>query len=253
MCNPRRIEVPLTRQVEQGWSVTLEEQATAHAEAAERIEQVVPLGLGATAQAMLRQALDEGFRGFVREGAVYVRERGPLRLVYNPEGAVLTITAERRRLVAATATARVEASGTARGQVEVVGQGMTYDDAPDEHTARVEAHARRDAEAQAERATHALVDAQSREARDAAGAAARSKARAEAEGQAATQAEAARGDLAAELRALFDASRPALREEIGALVAETMKRSVLQLVRANGGRIQENREDDDEIVIKAVL
>ncbi len=68
MCNPRRLEVNLTRQIEEECQATVEEDATAHVDVHERLERRIALAdrLGPSARLGLAAALAEGFRGWSR-------------------------------------------------------------------------------------------------------------------------------------------------------------------------------------------
>lgn len=259
MCNPRRLVVNLTQQIEEECQATVTETATARLDVQERLERVIPLGerLGPSARLGLSAALNEGFRGWRRaegEAERFTHELGPLRLSLDTDSAELVVAIERQSAVSGTARDEDEFRVSIRGTVEAEESGMAYDDGyrgltPDVVQERLETNAQTRITNERQR----LIDEQSREARENARSRAASKAQVRAEERAEALSEDERRLLRQELEALFQESRSVLHEEVAALVGETLRRSVLHLVRVNGGELRRCDETDDAIVIEAVL
>ncbi len=259
MCNPRRLEVNLTQQIEEEWQATVEEDATARVDVQERLERRIPLAdrLGPSARAGLSAALAEGFRGWRSvegEEGRFTHELGPLQLNLDTGSGELVISAERQSVVSGTARAEAGYSAQIRETVEVRETGTAYQDGWDGRTVEtVQQELDEKAEARMERERRRVIDEQSREAREAAERRAAAEAQAHAEDDAEALGEEERKLLRQELEALFQQSRSVLHEEVAALVGETLRRSVLHLVRVNGGELRQCEETDDAIVIEAVL
>ncbi len=258
MCNPRRLEVNLTQQIEEEWQATVEEDATARVDVQERLERRIPLAdrLGPSARVGLAAALAEGFRGWRAvegEEGRFTHELGPLRLSLDTGSAELVVSAERQSAVSGTASAEAGYSAQIRETVEVREAGTVYDDTPEDAVVAAQQKLDEKAEVRMESERRRVIDEQSREAREDA----ERRAAAEAQKRAADEAEALgeeeRQLLHKELEALFQQSRSVLHEEVAALVGETLRRSVLHLVRVNGGELRQCQETDDAIFIEAVL
>jgi hypothetical protein len=259
MCNPRRLVVNLTQQIEEEWHATATETATARVAVSERLERVIPLGgrLGPSARLGLAAALAEGFRGWRRvegEESRFACEIGPLRLSLDTGTAELVVTAERRRSVSGKGSAEEGYDATIRGTVEVEKKAIAYEDGWGGRSVEV-VQRELDDEARVAAAgkRQSLIEEQSREAREDARSRATASARHRAEKQAEALGEEERKLLRQELEELFQQSRSVLHEEIAALVGETLRRSVLHLVKVNGGELRQCQETDDAIVIEAVL
>lgn len=259
MCNPRRLVVNLTQQIEEEWQATVEETATARVDVHERLERVIPLAgrLGPSARLGLSAALAEGFRGWRRVGeeeGCFTTEIGPLQLHLDTGSAELRVTADRQTSVSGTARAEADYRASIRETIAVEEGGIAYDDGWRGLTPEaVHQSLEEKAQARVSREREAAIERQSRPARDEA----RHQARATAQARAGEEAQALGAEerdlLRQELDALFQQSQSVLREEVAALVGETLRRSVLHLVRVNGGELRRCEETDDAIVIEAVL
>jgi len=257
MCNPRRLIVNLTQLIEEEWRATAEETATARVDVHERLERVIPLGerLGPSARLGLSAALAEGFRGWHRvEEGRFTNEIGPLRLHLDTGTAELTVAVESQSSVSGTARAEAGYSATIHETIEVEETGIAYDDGYRGLTEEA-VQKKLDEKAQARMASERqrVIDERSRSAREDAQRQAAADAQRHAEEQAQALGEEERKLLRKELEALFQQSRSVLHEEVAALVGETLRRSVLHLVRVNGGELRRCEETDDAIVIEAVL
>jgi len=150
MCNPRRIEVTLTRQVQEAWEREVERAAevadTLTGEA--RIRQPLDAALGGPALMALQTLLANGFEGWTEDPDGSYRH--PVEggyVVYHPDERELEIVATVHEEVRETGSARERLSGAWEGEVETKGEGRYYDDGHGGHT---EEKARRDAEKAAE-------------------------------------------------------------------------------------------------------
>ncbi len=259
MCNPRRLEVRLTQEIEEEWRATAQEEATARVEVSERLERVISLAdrLGPSARLGLSAALAEGFRGWRAvdgEDGRFEIDVGRLHLSLNTGSAQLTVTLERESSVSATADAVIDYSAPVQGIVEVRETDIAYTDGwrgRDEET--VQSQLEEKAQTELEREQQRLIEEQTREAREDAERRAAAEARRRAETEAAARGEEERTQLAEELEELLRESLPVLHEEVAALVGETLRRSVLHLVRVNGGELRRCEETEDAIVIEAIL
>lgn len=259
MCNPRRLIVNLTQQIEEEWRATTAQTATARVDVHERLERVIPLAsrLGPSSRVGLAAALAEGFRGWSRvegEPGRFANQLGPLRLSFDTATAELVVSIERRSAVSGTASAEASYEATIRGTTEVEETGLAYEDGWRGRTVeKVQQEIEEKAQARMTSERQRLIEEQTREAREDAERRAATEAEQRAHEEAQALGEEERELLRQELDALFRESQPVLREEVAALVGETLRRSVLHLVRVNGGELRRCEETDDAIVIEAVL
>ena len=259
MCEPRRIEVTLSSEIDESWRGEVEEQATVHRVVTESIERVVPLRgrLGGTAQVELDDLFAEGFRGWQRDEEqqnVFVLLLDVVELRYDGGTGDLTIRASANDLVEATAQATSVAETRVRAVLSATGEGMYYDDGFNNRTPELaEQAAQQQADREIVEAEAAAREEQTREARAAARERASQEASDRAEREAAEQAERLRVRLHEALRQLLDDSSDLVQAELSAIVGEVMRRGVLRIVKANGGRLLEVHEDDASIVIEAEI
>jgi len=259
MCNPRRLVVNLTHEIDEEWRATAEETATARVDVRERLERVIPLGarLGPSSRLALSAALAEGFHGWRRvegEAGRFTHEIGPLQLSLDTGTAELSVAVERQSSVSGTARAAVDYSVPIHETIAVEESGISYDDGYRGLTQEA-VQQRLDEQAQARVASEVrrVIDERSRPEREAAERQATAEAQQRAAQEAATLGEEERGLLLRELEGLFLQSRSLLHDEVAALIGETLRRSVLHLVLVNGGELRRCEETDDAIVIEAVL
>lgn len=262
MCNPRRLEVSLVENIEEEWRATVEEEAVASREVTERIERVIELGgtgplarLGPPALEGMREALVAGFRDWrptpERDG-IFVSELGSLRLELDTGSARLTISAERRDTVTARSIASEEYQAHIEGRIEAQSTGDVHDDGWRGLTEeRVRPEVERQVQTQMEKERQRLREEGSREARDAAASRAAAEARRRADELTVGLAETQQRQLRDALATLFEKSAVLIREEIAALLGETLRRGILRMVRVNGGVLCQYEETADEIHIEA--
>ncbi len=258
MCNPRRLEVNLSRQIEEELNATAEASATANVDVHERLERVIPLAdrLGPSARLGLSAALADGFRDWqavAGEDRRFTRELGPLHLSLDTDSAELVVAVERQASVSGEAGAEARYSARIRETVEVRETGTVYDDSPEHAVTAAEKKLKEKAESRMDSEHQRAIDEQSREVREDAERRAADEAQERAEDQAEALGEEERALLREELETLFQQSRSVLHEEVMALVGETLRRGVLHLVRVNGGELRRCEETDDAVVIEAVL
>lgn len=274
MCNPRRLEVNLVEDIEEEWQATAEQSATARCEVNERLERVIPLGpprtndpegtpgarqalFGPAALEGLAEALAAGFRGWQavpgQEG-IFQRDLGELRLTFDSAAAHLLITAERSSSVSGQARASEDYRATIRRRLEIQEAGIAYDDGYQGLTEEsVQQKLEKKAQDRLAQEKKQAIEEDTRQARDDAQSRAAAKARLLAEAEAQQLGEEERQLLRQELAELFARSTPLLREELGALLGETLRRSVLRLVRVNGGELRRCEETENEIFIDAAF
>lgn len=158
MCNPRRVEVTVTRQVRQAWEREVERLVrmadTLTAEA--RIRQPLDASLGGPALMALQNLLANGFEGWSEDGNGTFRhsvEGG--YVVYSPVDRTLEIVAAECAEICETGQARERISGAFEGKVAAKGEGQYYDDGWGGDT---EQRARRAAEQAAEARIQEALD-----------------------------------------------------------------------------------------------
>ena len=246
MCNPRRVMIHLDRCIEEAWRQSVEQAATVTGEVAElaRLSAQVPLDeeMGDAALLMLERVLAgefEGFDAWERDDAGrYCRGMGEVTMTYDPASHELGIEAQLTESVTAEARAVAEASGITIGQVAVEAMGHYYDDGWGGNSRRraLEA-ARLDAERRLREAVERLGReqhvAELEEARERAGAEAQRLAREEL----ARRQEPLRAALREQLQVTMAEAQERVYHVMNRVVGEAYRRTLIQLVLDNGGRI----------------
>jgi hypothetical protein len=248
MCNPRRVVIKLDQAIREEWSHTVEAQVAEQTEIAAEatLETQVDLAaeLGDIALEELQTLLAEGFGAWQPAGDAFTLDMGNgIVLRYTPTSGHLQVLARLSETVEAAASASGVASGVVEGMVEAEGHGRYYEDGWGGHT---EAVARSAAEQEArERLSEAqehLREQQQQAALDAAYQQAQAQARAEAQTRLQEETERRRAILQEQLEALLHESEEQVQAAIGALLAQTYRRSLIRLVEEGGGQVVQDEE-----------
>jgi hypothetical protein len=164
MCNPRRIRVRATRQLDQAWQDEVRRQVTRAAEVSGEARVREPLGtmLGAPTLTALGAALDRA-PGWEWDGQRFSHALDGGRITFDPVSHDLEIVAELSDRVEVTGESSAVVGGTLTTSVEAEGEGTYYDDGWGGYTADT---ARADAERSAEAALDDAVTQALAQSRD---------------------------------------------------------------------------------------
>ncbi len=246
MCNPRRVMIHLTRAIEEAWRTTVEQVASAEGEVRElaRITTDIPLAdeMGDQALAMLERIMQGEFEGFEPweqdEDGNYRRDLEGVVLIYRPGGRQLIVEAGLTERISAEARGAAEAGGFTVGEVAVEAVGRYFDDG---WGGRTEEHARKEAQARAERELEEKAEALHRREHAAEIQAAETRALAEARESADAELEqqrrTTRETLRANLQNMLVQARERVHHTMNRLVGEAYRRTLIELVHQNGGRV----------------
>lgn len=262
MCNPRRVMIHLDRCIEEAWRQTVEQAATVTGEVAElaRLGAQVPLDeeMGDAALLMLERVLRGEFEGFDAwerdDSGRYRRDLGEVMMTYDPATHQLGIEAQLTESVTAEARAAAEASGITIGQVAVEAMGHYYDDGWGGSTRQ---HALEAAQRDAEQRMREAIESLGREQHRAELEEARQRASAEAERLAleelARRQEALRAALREQLQVIMARAQQRVYHVMNRAVGEAYRRTLIQLVLDNGGRILADEQTGSVINLELEL
>ncbi len=250
MCNPRRVTIEVNRTVEEAWQTTVEQVAEVRDEVEEegRLRLDIPLDaeMGDRALAMLERLLAgefEDYEAWERGGdGNFRRDLDDVTVVYQPGSRQLLVETRLGEQVTAEARAEAEAGGFTVGEVAVEAVGRYYSDG---WGGRTEERARGMAEEEAERKLASATEELHRQQHAAELEAAEAQARAEAERRAEEELERLRGEMREALRgriqAVLAGARERVQHTLNRLVGEAYRRTLIQLVHDNGGRLVHDR------------
>jgi hypothetical protein len=248
MCNPRRIRVSASRQIDEAWqhevSRTVELSATVTGEA--RVRQ--PLGTELSGQTLraLEVALAAPDSGWVQieNGYRMTVEDGYVQ--YEPDTNVLEIVATRTAEVTALGEARRQLTGRVSDTLQAEGEGVHYDD---DYRGMTEEVARHEAERQAnqnlDRQSRERIDRARREAEQADSASVERDAQANAAKEIERRSEIRRQQLEEDARRRLEAIGLRGRQAFYRVLAHGYRDAILAYARANraeGISLQENDE-----------
>ncbi len=262
MCNPRRVMIQLARAIEEAWRATVEQAATATGEVQElaRITADIPLDAEMGDRAL--QMLERIMRGEFPElepwdrdaDGNYRRDLGDVVLVYQPGSRQLIVEAGLTELIQAEARASAEASGFTVGEVAVEAVGRYYSDG---WGGRTEERATAEAQAEAERklaeAVAALHREQHRDELQAAEAEAQARAQQEAAAALALRRDEMRTALRQRLQATLANAEDRVYHTMNRLVGEAYRRTLIELVQENGGRVLSDERSGSVINLELEL
>lgn len=163
MCEPRRIEITVTRQVREAWEREIERVAEASETVTGEARIVQPLdhSVGGSALMALRSALARGVPGWREVEGGYRHDLPGGSVLYDPEARTLEIVATLSETVTRSAAARDHLSGVVEHEVAVRHGADYYDDGWGGRTQeRAEAEAREGAERAVTDALNQRIDEQ---------------------------------------------------------------------------------------------
>jgi hypothetical protein len=236
----------LAQAIEQAWRATVEQAALAEDEVGElgRITADIPLDaeMGEQALRMLERILQGEFEDYEpwerdAEGN-YRRDLGDVALVYQPGSHQLVVEAALAEAISAEVRATAEASGLTAGEVAVEAIGRYYEDG---WGGRTKERAIEEAQAEAEDRLQEAIEALHRQQHAAELEEAEAEARAQAQAEAAAELEHLRAEARQALRRRLQVTLAEAEDRVyhvmNRLVGEAYRRTLIELVQQNGGRV----------------
>lgn len=253
MCNPRRVQVTLTRDIAQAWereisrSVSLSTQVTGEA----RVRQAMTDSVGAPVQRALEMLLAQGCEGWQETEQGYRHDVEGGYVVYNPDAHVLEIVATLNDQVATEATQTDVIGGTHRETLNTTQTGQYYDDGwggRTEDVAKAEAGkaAEQALDEQGRNRVREIAEQAERENADAVRARAEAKARQQLDRQAQERQEA----LSRQARQNLDTVGVQCRQAFNGLLAQAYRDAILAYARRNGAEGLSCQDDGDIVEIE---
>jgi hypothetical protein len=248
MCNPRRVTVTATRELNRAWQREVERTVQLEAEVVgrARVRQSLAESLGAPALTALEMALAAGDEEWQEIDDGYRHEVEGGYAVYAPERRTLEIVAVRSDRVRADGSAGERLEGTVRKAIEAAGEGGYYDDGWGGYT---EERARQEAEERADRkldeVAHGEVEAARRQAEDDAAEALTARAEEQARQKLESGAEERRQQLRAEAATRLEAVGLRCRQAFHRLLARAYRDALLAYARRQGAEVVTHRDDDE--------
>ena len=256
MCNPRRIRVTASRQLEQAWqrevsrTVQLQEQVTGEA----RIRQPLDSTLGAPALRALESALAAEESGWieVEQGYRYQVEGGYVTYLIDEQA--LEIVAVLADEVESSAQATTRLEGVVRREISVEGEGQYYDDGWAGRTREVgEKEAQRAAQQRLEREASSQVEQVAQEAEAEVLEAIESAARTQAEEQLQQKAAQRRALLSEQARQHLDTVGLRCRQAFHQVLAQAYRDAILAYARRKGADNIQYSEEGNIVEIEFSL
>ncbi len=253
MCNPRRIRVTATRQLNQAWerevSRTVELQQQVIGEA--RVRQPLDATLGPPALRALEFALaadDSGWRK-VEEGYRYDVEGG--YVIYLVDEQALEIVATLPDEVKFSAQARTRLEGTVNTEISAEGEGRYYDDGWGGRTKKVaEQKAQEAAQQKLDEITRAQIERAENEAEAQAAMDIEAEARTQAQTQLQQRAAQRQEELSAQARQHLDTVGVRCRQAFHQVLARGYRDAILAYARRNGADNIQCNEDGNIMEIE---
>lgn len=262
MCNPRRVMIHLSRAIEEAWRTTVEQAATVQGEVQElaRVTADIPLDaeMGDRALEMLERIMQGEFETFEPwkrdEEGNYRRDLGDVVLIYHPDTHQLIVEAALTQQISAEARATAEACGFTVGEVAVEAMGCYFDD---DLISRTQEDARQEAQAAAKRKLEEATESLHRHQHGTEIEAAERNALVQAEAQAATELEQlgheAREALRERLQLILAQAQGRVHHTMNRLVGEAYRRTLIELVQQNGGRVLSDERSGSVINLELEL
>jgi hypothetical protein len=238
--------IHLSKAIEEAWRTTVEQVAQAEGEVQElaRITADIPLDeeMGDQALTMMERIMQgefEDYEPWERDDAGnYRRQLKDVVLVYSPGSRQLIVEASLTEQINTEVLATAEAGGFSVGEVAVEAVGRYYDDG---WGGRTEEHARQEAQKNAERKLRDAIDSLHREQHAQEIDAATSKAHADATRQANEKLHElrlqTRDSLRQRLQVILADAEDSVYHTMNRLVGESYRRTLIDIVRKNGGRV----------------
>ncbi len=251
MCNPRRVKVTATREVQESWQQEVERRVELSEEVVgeARVRQSLGGTLGESVLVALRRALSRGAEGWEAVGEGYRHEVEGGHVVYRSETQNLEIVAVDQSMVQTEATVRRVVEGETRGSQSTEAETTWYDD---NWGGRTEEVAQKEADALARR----RLDNQARQKVEADQAAAEREvegeveddARTTAEEQLAQAAKAERERLAQRARANLENVGVRCNLAFNRLLAGAMRDALAAYARRSGGTVVRCSGEDEDVL-----
>jgi hypothetical protein len=259
MCNPRRVQVTATRQLNQAWEREVERVAEVAATltGTARIRQPLDATLGGSALLALQNALAQGFPGWTEQpdGSFHSAVDGGY-VAYHPDDHTLEIVATLTEELRVQGSARERLSGTVSDTVEVQSEGQYYDDGWANRTReRALDEARRGAETALDRAVQSRLEVAATSAEQQQTEHLQQRAQQVAQQHWETQAAARRSELAQQAAAELTRVGIRARHAFHQLLAHAYREALLSLARRRGVSPDTiiRRENDDYLEIEFML
>jgi len=262
MCNPRRVMIHLNRCIRESWSQAIEQCARA-------TDQVNQLGsmtaevklaeeMGEPAVKMLERVLSGEFETVEAwdktENGGFRKELENVQLEYDPKNRTLRIEAGLSEGVTAYAAAVEKAEGFTEGEVDVKGEGIYYDDEWGGRTKKVaEKEAVKDAESKLDQAVQMLHQKQHNDKIKDAKAKAFKKANEKASSKLEQKMELVKKALREKLEAILEKEQKQVHRVMNAIIGETYRRTLREMVYTNGGRVVEDKQTGSVINMELEL
>ncbi len=252
MCNPRRIRVTATRQINEAWerevtrAVQLQGLVSGQARALQQLGPTV----GAPALEVMQRLLTDGVPGWVRTDAGYRHDIEGGHVVYNPGQQTLEIVAECEDLITATGAHTAALSGLVQTEASQDGEGMYYTDWAGRPREVGEKQAQDDAQRKLDEEQRRLVGEAAERAEQEAAADVEAAARREAAERLARAEAERREQLAADARANLRQVGIRARQAFHQLLARSYQDAILAYARAQGALITCNDDRGDTIDIE---
>jgi hypothetical protein len=246
MCNPRRIQVTATRQINEAWEreVTRAVQLQGLVSGQARVLQQLGPTVGVPALDALQRLLDEGSPDW------RPTEAGYRHVVYDPRQRTLEIVAQCEDLVTTTGAHTELLTGLVQAEASQTGEGVYYDDWAARTREMGEKQAQDDAQRKLDNQQRQLVREAAQQAEDEAAAGVESSAlRETARRHARVQAER-REQLAADARANLRQVGVRARQAFHQLLARAYQQAILAYARAHGAAITCNDDQGETIEIE---
>lgn len=262
MCNPRRVNIQLSRSVEEAWRQTVERTANVRGEVSEMASIPIAIHLddemGELALQMLSRVIAEGFSGFPEwqqdDDGNYYHELDGVTLVFNPQTYQITMNALLSEEILGEARAAATASGVTVGDLTVEAIGRYYDD---NWGGRTEEHAKqeagRDAEMRMRQAILNLEKEQHAEKLKAAEDEAQEKAEIAARESLEQSQEEVREVIRVRLQSILAEAQEAAFFVMNRAIGEAYRQTLQQLVLENGGNILLDEETGSMIRMEIEL
>jgi hypothetical protein len=256
MCNPRRIRVTATRQIEEAWqrevsrSVQLQERVVGEA----RIRQPLETTIGRPALRSLESLLAANDSGWVEVEEGYRHEVEGGYVTYLIDEQALEIVATLEDIIQAAGEDTLIVEGTVQSEISAEGEGRYYDDNWGGHTMEV---GRRVAQTQAEIELDAIARAQVEQAASEA----ERLVEAEVEAGARSQAEAdlrriaseREADLSAQARQRLDTVGTRCRQVFNRALAQAYRDAILAYAKRHGAENIQYSDNDNTVEIEFTL
>jgi hypothetical protein len=250
MCNPRRVRVRATAELQEAWEATIRRavqlRQTVVGEA--RARQAVGDSLPEPVRQALEQSLARGTEGWQPAGGGYRCDVPGGYAFYDLQATTLEIVATLEGVVEASGTAEETVSGTAVGQVETEGEGTYYEDWGRRTAQDAERDAQQQAQQRLEQAKRQRVQDEKQRAEQEHAATVERQARQQAEQNLAAQGQAHRAELSRQAESRLQLVGTRCRQQFHRLVAQAWGDAILQYARQHGTLERDAQEGQDRVI-----